>query len=75
MVKDYDKAIEYYKMSSKDGNGEGYYKVGYVYEYGTTVKQDYDKALEYYILAYNVKIPYKLALTRYNNLKSTLNQK
>jgi len=47
----YSKAIEYFQLSSQQGNSVAQYNLGYMYLNGYGVNKDYSKAIELYKLA------------------------
>jgi len=51
VVKDYQKAIDYYTISVEQRNEMGQLNLGYMYLNGLGVDKDYDKALEYCTLS------------------------
>ena len=51
MKRDYDKALEYFELSAKQGNSYAQYNSGMMYDHGHGVKVNNEKAKEYYELS------------------------
>ena len=45
---DYEKAIEFFKLATINGDGRGFIELGYMYQVGIGVEKNYQKAFRYY---------------------------
>jgi TPR repeat protein len=50
-IKDYSKAMAWYKLAVNQNNTVAYINIGFMYDYGYGVSQDYFIAIEYYLKA------------------------